>query len=218
MGALPTYTTAPHVTSTNPASEAQEIPPETVILATFDKPMDAITINGDNFLVSTQKGSHSGTVTYDHLSRTATFTPDEPFQPGESVTAQLIKGIASLWGVVMMEDYSWNFEITTSTEVETPEPGAIPAGFALRQNYPNPFNAETQIRFSISAPGHVVLKVYNMLGQGVRTLVDEDLPAGEHRAIWSGTDEQGRNLASGVYFCRLEAGEKRDMRKMILLR
>ena len=218
MGALPTYKTAPIASLTHPAPAAQQVPRATTISAIFDMPMDPTTINGDNFLVSGQGGGRSGTVSYDPLTRTATFTPDQLFDPGETVQVQLVNGIANLWGVDMTSNYHWSFEITTSTGVETPQPGAVPSEFALLQNYPNPFNAETQIRFSIPSSGQVDLNIYNMLGQSVRVLVDENLPAGEHQALWNGTDQQGRNLASGVYFYRLEVGGMHEVRRMVLLR
>lgn len=218
MGALPTYKTAPLIAMTRPATSAQEVARETTVSATFDMPMDPATINGDNFLISGQGGGRSGSIGYDPITRTATFTPDQPFDPGETVQAQLVNGISNLWGVAMTADYQWSFEITTSTEVETPEPGAIPGSFALLQNYPNPFNAETTIRFSTPSWGQVELKIYNMLGQLVRTVVDANLPAGDHQTIWNGTDDQNRALASGIYFYRLQAGGVREVRRMVLLR
>jgi flagellar hook assembly protein FlgD len=93
-----------------------------------------------------------------------------------------------------------------------------PQQFALHQNYPNPFNADTQIDFHLSETGHVRLMVYNMLGQLVKTLLDEDLPAGPHRAIWDGTNIKDRPLASGIYFCRLEAAGHKAIKKMVLTR
>ncbi len=218
MGALPSYKTAPQISFTNPPSAAQGVPQSTSVSATFDMPLDPATINADNFLVSGQGGGRSGTVSYDPLTCTATFTPDAPFQAGERITAQLTSSITSLWEMALNEDYIWDFEITTSTAVEASEPGSIPDRFALFQNYPNPFNAQTQIRFSIPSSGRVALRIYNTLGQLVDTLVDENLPAGNHQAAWNGSDHIGRALASGVYFCRLEAGEMRDVRRMMLLR
>lgn len=218
MGALPTYKTAPLITMTCPISSAQEVPRQTAVSAIFDMPMDPATITGDNFLISGQGGGRSGSISYDPLTHTATFTPDQPFDPGETVQAQMVNGISNLWGVAMAADYGWSFEITTSTGVETPQPGALPAQFALLQNYPNPFNAETQIRLSIPSSGQVDLRIYNMLGQLVKTLVDADLPAGDHQAVWNGTDDQGRALASGMYFYRLQAGGMSEVRRMVLLR
>lgn len=180
--------------------------------------MDQETINSDNFSVSSPGGGRSGTITYDPLSKTATFTPDALFQPGQTIDVNISQHVSNLWGVQMGLGHGWTFEITTATDVPTPDPGVLPGVFALHQNYPNPFNAETQIRFSLAAPGPVGLRIYNMLGQLVKTLVDSDLPAGQHQALWDGTDQNGSVLASGMYFYRLEAEGHRAMRKMVLTR
>ena len=181
-------------------------------------PMDQETINSDNFSVSSPGGGRSGTITYDPLSKTATFTPDALFQPGETIDVNISQHVSNLWGMQMGLDLDWTFEITTATNVQTPDPGVLPGVFALHQNYPNPFNAETQIRFSLAAPGPVGLRVYNMLGQLVKTLVNGDLPAGQHRALWDGSDQNGSALGSGVYFYRLEAEGQADVRRMVLVR
>jgi hypothetical protein len=95
---------------------------------------------------------------------------------------------------------------------------AAPAIFALAQNAPNPFGPRTMIRFSVSREGPVSLKVFNVGGRLVRTLVEEQLPAGPHAVNWDGRDEAGRRLASGVYFYRLDDGERAQTRKSVLLR
>lgn len=102
--------------------------------------------------------------------------------------------------------------------VDAPERATLPASYRLDQNYPNPFNPATSIRFALPATSNVRLVVYNVLGQNVRTLVDEPLGAGEHSLIWDGRSDADRALASGVYFYRLEAGSYQSMRKMILLK
>jgi len=96
--------------------------------------------------------------------------------------------------------------------------------FSLEQCYPNPFNTETLIRYSIKDGGQgphkisVSLKVYNLLGVVVRTLVDSSQWTGSYSVVWNGRDEQGENAASGIYFYRLQAGDFVQTRKMILLR
>ncbi len=95
---------------------------------------------------------------------------------------------------------------------------AAPAIFALAQNAPNPFGPRTMIRFSVPREGPVSLKVFNVGGRLVRTLVDERMPAGPHAVRWDGRDEGGRALASGVYFYRLDDGDRAQTRKSVLLR
>ena len=87
----------------------------------------------------------------------------------------------------------------------------------LQQNHPNPFNPSTLIPFQISERGHVRMDVYNILGQRVVTLIDEERPAGFHRVQWDGTDRLGRGVSAGVYIYRLSTGGWHDARKLMLL-
>ncbi len=88
-----------------------------------------------------------------------------------------------------------------------------PGRFSLEQNYPNPFNPSTEIRFQIPEDGRVVLKLYNSLGQEVQTLINAHAPAGVHTVKLDAT-----NLASGVYFYRIQVGGQTATKKMTLLR
>ncbi|UCF04172.1 MAG: S8 family serine peptidase [bacterium] len=90
--------------------------------------------------------------------------------------------------------------------------------YRLGQNYPNPFNPVTRISFSIGSDCHVSLRIYDVAGRLVRTLVDERRDAGNHVEIWHGRDGSGRNVASGIYFYSLAAGPFRETKKMVLLR
>jgi subtilisin family serine protease len=94
----------------------------------------------------------------------------------------------------------------------------LPGGFELDQNYPNPFNPSTFIEFSLPMETFVNLTVYNILGQRVRTLCDDLLPAGKHVLQWHGNDEQNEAVGSGIYFYRLVAGETQISKKMTLLK
>ncbi len=90
--------------------------------------------------------------------------------------------------------------------------------FSLFQNYPNPFNQETLIRYSLPWDCAVKLSVYNLLGQQVKTLVDEPQSADDYEVKWEGKNEQGQEVASGVYFFRIDIGELIDTKKMVILR
>jgi hypothetical protein len=89
-----------------------------------------------------------------------------------------------------------------------------PKTFSLAQNYPNPFNPVTAISYDLAKDCHVKLEVYNVLGQRVATLVDEDQMAGSRIAYWNA----GSELSSGMYFYRLQAGSFVEMKKMMILR
>jgi hypothetical protein len=97
-------------------------------------------------------------------------------------------------------------------------PTAIPQRFELSQNYPNPFNAETEIRYQIPQDSYVSLRIFNTLGQRVRTLVDADQEFGRYAVIWDGRDDAGRELASGLYFCQLKVGVIGKTIKMVFLK
>ena len=95
---------------------------------------------------------------------------------------------------------------------------AIPERFALLPNYPNPFNPETTIRFSLPEAVHVQLDIYDILGQKVRRLMDDDLSAGSHQVRWNGRDDRDRAMSSGMFFYRVQAGEFHAAGRMLLLR
>ncbi len=105
------------------------------------------------------------------------------------------------------------FRSTASTTSVAEEVQTATIGFVLAQNYPNPFNPSTTIRFSLPRPGFITLKIYNLLGEEVATLVQEQCEAGEHRVQW-----QAHDLPSGVYVYRVQAGEFVQSRKLLLMR
>lgn len=92
-----------------------------------------------------------------------------------------------------------------------------PHNFTLHQNYPNPFNPSTTIKYSLSEPSYVQIKIYNLLGKLVNTLVDEQKTAGEYSFTWDGRNTQGKKLAGGIYFYRLTAGGQVFTKKMLYL-
>jgi hypothetical protein len=97
--------------------------------------------------------------------------------------------------------------------------------FSLFQNYPNPFNPSTLIpftiygsRFIVHSPIHTTLKIYNILGKKVRTLVDEPRRAGYYEVIWDGKDDSGKEVSSGIYFYQLRAGNFIETKKLVLIK
>ena len=94
----------------------------------------------------------------------------------------------------------------------------IPENYALFQNYPNPFNAETAIKYDLPQSAHVILEIYNIMGQKVRSLVNEQQPAGQYRIHWDSKDDFGRTALSGIYMLKIKADQYEDTRKMIIIR
>ncbi len=124
-------------------------------------------------------------------------------------TAPLDKWLNTVDKSAQSETFPKGYNPTDIKELST----GIPAKFTLDQNYPNPFNPTTKIKFAIPADENVSLKVFNVLGQEVATLVNQNMKAGLYSFDWNAA-----NLSSGVYFYRIEAGSFNQTRKMMLLK
>jgi hypothetical protein len=98
------------------------------------------------------------------------------------------------------------------------QPQELPVDFVLGQNYPNPFNPSTRIDISIPHASHVCLTIFNMLGQKVTTLVDQDMTAGKHMVDWRGVDSYGREISTGTYIYRITAGNFVQTKKMMFMK
>ncbi len=127
-------------------------------------------------------------------------------------------GTADGWYI---DDVQVNFKPTSVEE----EPASVPLQFSLYQNYPNPFNPTTTIRFTVHGsrftvhgPIPTTLKIYNIRGQLVKTLLDEEKQPGDYSVIWDGKNDNGEEVASGVYFYQLVTENNRVTKKMVLLR
>lgn len=97
-------------------------------------------------------------------------------------------------------------------------PTALPAEYALSQNYPNPFNPATNIQLQLSENGWTVLRVYDLLGREVKSLLNREMPAGLHTVTWDGTNSDGRLVPSGVYIYRMTNPHFNQTRKMVVIR
>ena len=94
----------------------------------------------------------------------------------------------------------------------------IPKNFRLEQNYPNPFNPTTRIKYDLPEASFVKINIYNIQGKKIVTLVDELKNAGRHSIKWNGQNDFGSQVATGVYFYRIEAGNFNKVRKMIMVK
>ncbi len=98
---------------------------------------------------------------------------------------------------------------------DSPEETPLPIS-ALQGIYPNPFNPETTIRFSVAQESAGTIEIFNIRGQRVQQF--KDFTAGEHEVVWNGTDSVGKSVGSGIYFCRMTAGDRSATQKMLLLK
>ena len=96
--------------------------------------------------------------------------------------------------------------------------GVTPDEFVLHQNYPNPFNPSTEIKFSLPSTEKVYLVVYDLLGNMVREMVNEDLNVGMYTYKWMGENQNGSRVSAGMYFYQIQAGSFIQTKKMILLK
>jgi hypothetical protein len=120
--------------------------------------------------------------------------------------------------------YYYQLEEIRSNGLRYPQPpvehqaGGTPSTTYLRQNFPNPFNASTKVVFGLSEKSRVQIRVFNLLGQHVITLLDEEHEAGEYEVRWTGTQESGVPAGSGLYFIEMSTPSHRDQRKVVLVR
>ena len=136
---------------------------------------------------------------------------DQGVEVGQSIT--LYHRVVTRDGTNQTFSESASIVLTRGTIVSTKDEPALPATFALHANYPNPFNPSTTFAFDLSEPAEVRLVVYDALGRKVATVVSRSLLAGRHEYTWD-----AGHLPSGVYVYRLEAGEYREMRRMVLVK
>ena len=115
-------------------------------------------------------------------------------------------------------DTPWGLRYLLGHQVQVKETTPAPSGFALHRSYPNPFNRWTTIPFKVPEESLVRLEVYEISGRRIRTLVNARMGAGEHRIVWDGRDDEGREVSSGVYVVRMEAGGFSEASKITLLR
>jgi len=172
--------------------------------------VSAVFTNGNAGLFSNNEQVAASEVPFDSLT-TLDYTNDDLY-------------IGDLW-TDQISPYSFDGKIDevrisniaryqiTLTDVENSNKDILPLTRILEQNYPNPFNPITTIKYQIPVRGFVTIKVYDVLGNEVATLVNEQLPAGEYE-----TDFSGNNLTSGIYFYQLKAENFFETKKMILLK
>jgi hypothetical protein len=118
------------------------------------------------------------------------------------------------------EDRCWDVIDVVLMDVQeiTDPQELLPTEFSLSENYPNPFNPSTQFEFTVPAKSHVSIEIYNVLGQKIKDLVNEELAAGRYQVDWNGTTNSGTQAASGIYFYRMTTKNFEATKKMLLLK
>lgn len=104
-----------------------------------------------------------------------------------------------------------------ATDVREDGSSEVPSHYNLSNNYPNPFNPTTSIEFDLPRRSHVTIEIFNLLGQKVATLIDEEYPAGSHSVTWNGRSS-GSPVSTGIYLYRLKAGDFVQTKKMVFLK
>jgi len=169
----------------------------------FSPFVSALSFSGDGITVLS-------TNVIDATTMTASVRIDATAAPGfRDVSVTTLMEVAVL---------SNGFEVQgIATSVAGDNTSGTPTEFALAQNYPNPFNPETVIQYKIALDGPVELTIFNLLGQKVLALVNEEQPAGSYAVRWHGVDKRGNRVPSGVYVYRLLGGGVTRVKKMVLL-
>ena len=109
-------------------------------------------------------------------------------------------------------------EIGVGVEVSIDESKITPIQFALHQNYPNPFNPETNIQFDIAENSRVQVSVFNLVGQQVASLINKQMDAGVYHVRWSGLNDKGEPLPSGMYFYEMKTDYYNSVKKLVLVK
>ena len=130
------------------------------------------------------------------------------YSVGQSITGSAVNG-----------QYQWSAGYWGFIDAVTSAPDHEPlAPVRLYQNYPNPFNPATIISYSIGQEGRLLLQIFDVRGGLVRTLVNENQKPGRYNAVWDGCNDTGRNVSSGIYFCRISTGSVVQTKKLVLMR
>ena len=184
----------------------------TVTLGDFFFSLDTITVNVGDTVRWTNTGIHSHTTTSNTgvwdsglMANGATFE----FQFN---TAGSFPYICTLHPTLMKG------LVIASSHTGVRDEGGFPSTFSLQQNYPNPFNPTTAIRYGLSEASHVTLTIYNMLGQPIATLVNEQQSAGYRDVVWNGMNDAGEHVVSGIYIYRIVTGKYTSTKRMVLLK
>jgi len=139
----------------------------------------------------------------------------EDFSYSESVMGNDGKPVGDLrWYPEYLDGYTAPVDVNENTNRRV-----VKNSISLKQNYPNPFNPSTTIEYQLTRAANVKLTVFNVLGQEIKQLVDENsVAAGSHKVVWNGKDNNGKSVANGVYFYKLSTDDKTEVKKMVFMK
>ncbi len=167
-------------------------------------------------------GSLDNSPIFSGLGTDLLFWTASEFSPGSNAAwgRDMTCNLASIGRNGFAKDYGGAIRCVQDApaDVHGNDDGGQPDGFRIVQNYPNPFNPSTTIEYLIPTRSRVVIEIFNVLGQKVRTLVNETKSAGSYRVEWSGSDDSGNSVPTGIYLYRFRAGDVVQIRKMLLVK
>jgi hypothetical protein len=153
------------------------------------------------------------------------FTADEGTMIGETTEPGFADDVTELGdyyyvvtAVDIHENESDPSDAVNVTLLSLVDVHGLPKEYALHQNYPNPFNPTTTLRYDLPEDANVSVVIYDMMGRQVRTLVSGQASAGYHSTMWNATNDLGSSVSAGVYIYTIQAGQYRDVKKMVLLK
>jgi hypothetical protein len=147
-------------------------------------------------------------------------------EEGELITISTTDGSGTMVGGIGFQNVlGLGYAINGIVNSVTPDgdENVVPKEYSLSQNYPNPFNPSTLIEFSLPVNSDVRLTIYNLLGQAVTELINEEISSGSYSVVWNGEDQNGLKVSSGIYLYKIQANgangkEFQQIRKMVLLK
>jgi hypothetical protein len=212
-----------------PAPNEGNVDTAAVITFNFDSFVDTNIVSNKVKVLSRKAGLIAGSLVSSYAtgqnSRRFAYFPSKGLLPMDTVIVTISAEATDVFGEGLdgngngryegspADDYSWTFYTKIVTGVENPVSEKVPMSSSLSQNYPNPFNPSTTISYELPARAHVTLKIFNVLGQEVATLVDGEVETGRYRVRWD-----AKGLPSGVYLYQLRVGGYVETKKMAILR
>jgi len=217
-----------NVTSTTLLSSGNAVPAPVIItteqMAT-EEAYESVLIELNDVYVSQELDDHGQWYVVD--TTTVPCQVDDGFFYLDAVTPPIVITLGDNWAVVRgVVSYSYDeYELNPRTPddlIQTVGAGPVvtPVTNSLIGNYPNPFNPTTEIAYNLVREGFVSIGIYNVKGEKVTSLVNSVKTAGAHEVVWNGTDAQGSNVSSGVYFYKMNSDDTNttDLRKMVLMK